>query len=93
MLAVFVQTGGLSGAEVVVAGGTSALSQKVLEALFGDQAVRALAQKARADLLTRVRRLLDEEARRFLVLLEPVAPDPAHLKELRAIRAELESSA
>ena len=90
MLAVFVQTGGLSGAEVVVAGGTSALSQKVLEALFGDQAVRSLAQRARADLLDRVRRLLDEEAHRFLVLLEPVAPDRAHLEELRAIRAELE---
>ena len=93
MLAVFVQTGGLSGAEVVVAGGTSALSQKVLEALFGDQAVRALAQKARADLLDRVRRLLDEEARRFLVLLEPVAPDRDQLEELRAVRAELEPRA
>ena len=93
MLAVFVQTGGLTGAEVVVAGGTSALSQKVLEALFGDQAVRSLAQKARADLLDRVGRLLDEEARRFLVLLEPLAPDSADLEELRAIRAELESRA
>ena len=89
MLAVFVQTGGLSGAEVVVAGGTSALSQKVLEALFGDQAVRSLAQRARTDLLERVRRLLDEEARRYLVLLEPVAPERAHLEELRAVRAEL----
>lgn len=93
MLAVFVQTGGLSGAEVVVAGGTSALSQKVLEALFGDQAVRSLAQRARTDLLERVRRLLDEEARRYLALLEPVAPDRAHLEELRAVRAELESPA
>ena len=40
MLAVFLQTGGLTGAEVVVAGGTSALGQRVLEAVFGDQAVR-----------------------------------------------------
>ena len=49
------QTGGLTGAEVVVAGGTSALGQKVLEAIFGDQAVRTLAARAREDLLERVR--------------------------------------
>ena len=90
MLAVFVQTGGLTGAEVVVAGGTSALSQKVLEALFGDQAVRSLAQRARADLLSRVERLLDAEAARFLARLEPVAPDPDELASLRAVRARLE---
>ena len=41
MLAVFAQTGGLTGAEVLIAGGTSAASQKVLEAVFGDSAVRA----------------------------------------------------
>jgi energy-coupling factor transporter ATP-binding protein EcfA2 len=65
MLAVFMSTGGLTGAEVVVAGGTSALGQKLLEAIFGDQAVRTLAAKAREDLLARVEHLLDEEARRF----------------------------
>ena len=41
MLAVFAHTGGLTGVEVVVAGGTSALGQKVL-GRFGDQAVRGL---------------------------------------------------
>src|SRR5205085_371044 len=41
MLAVFAQTGGLSGVELLVAGGTTAASQKVLEAVFGDSAVRA----------------------------------------------------
>ena len=46
MLAVFAHTGGLTGAEVVVAGGTSAVGQKLLEAIFGDQAVRALAARA-----------------------------------------------
>ena len=62
MIAVFASTGGLTGAEVVVAGGTSALGQKVLEAIFGDQAVRTLAARAREQLLARVRALLDEEA-------------------------------
>ena len=65
MLAVFIQTGGLTGAEIVVAGGSSALGQRVLEAILGDQAVRTLAERAREDLLARVRGLLAREAARF----------------------------
>jgi energy-coupling factor transporter ATP-binding protein EcfA2 len=75
MLAVFAHTGGLTGAEVVVAGGTSALSQKVLEAIFGDQAVRTLAARAREDLFARVERLLREDAARFDALLDEAAPE------------------
>jgi energy-coupling factor transporter ATP-binding protein EcfA2 len=74
MIAVFASTGGLTGAEVVVAGGTSALSQKVLEAVFGDQAVRSLAARARERLMTRVRALLAEEAERFHRVLAPQTP-------------------
>jgi len=90
MLAVFVQTGGLTGAEVVIAGGTSAVGQKVLEAIFGDQAVRALAAKARDDLLERVRRLLDEEAERFSSLLAPADADRQAQEGLDAAVAALE---
>ncbi len=36
-----------TGAEVAVAGGTTIAAQKVLEAIFGDQAVRSLAEQAR----------------------------------------------
>jgi hypothetical protein len=75
MLAVFAHTGGLTGAEVVVAGGTSALSQKLLEAIFGDQAVRTLAAQAREDLFVRVERLLRHDARRFDSLLDEAAPE------------------
>ena len=75
MLAVFAQTGGLTGAEVVVAGGTSAVAQKVLEAIFGDQAVRTLAAQAREDLFARVDRLLREDAARFDVLLDGAVPE------------------
>jgi hypothetical protein len=82
MLAVFVSTGGLTGTEIVIAGGTSALSQKVLEAIFGDQAVRALAARARTDLLERVDRLLDAEAARFLEPLEAAAPSADELGRL-----------
>jgi hypothetical protein len=77
MLAVFAQTAGLTGAELVIAGGTSAASQKLLEALFGDQAVRTLAKLARDDLLERVDRLLADDAARFRDLLDAAAPAPA----------------
>ena len=40
MVVVFASTAGLTGAEVGVAGGTALLAQKMLEAVFGDQAVR-----------------------------------------------------
>jgi hypothetical protein len=90
MLAVFLHTGGLTGTEVVVAGGTSALSQKVLEAIFGDQAVRSLAARAREDLMRRVDRLLGEEAARYEELLAPVASDPGVAQRLRAAAGALE---
>jgi len=90
MIAVFASTGGLTGAEVVVAGGTSALSQKVLEAVFGDQAVRSLAARARERLMARVRGLLDEEAGRFEHVLGPLTPPADHLDTLDAAVGDLE---
>jgi hypothetical protein len=82
MLAVFAHTGGLTGAEVVVAGGTSALGQKVLEAIFGDQAVRQLAAQARQDLGERADRLLRADAARFDVLIEGAASEADALARL-----------
>ena len=84
MLAVFAHTGGLTGAEVVVAGGTSALGQKVLEALFGDQAVRELAAQARRDLVERADRLLRADAARFDALIEAAATEAEALARLHA---------
>jgi hypothetical protein len=84
MLAVFAHTGGLTGAEVVVAGGTSALSQKVLEALFGDQAVRELAAEARRDLVERADVLLRADAARFEALIEGAATQAEGLPRLHA---------
>jgi energy-coupling factor transporter ATP-binding protein EcfA2 len=84
MLAVFAHTGGLTGAEVAVAGGTSAVGQKVLEAIFGDQAVRALASRAREDLIERVDRLLRVDAARFDVLLDAAAPEADTFARLHA---------
>lgn len=70
MLAVFSQTAGLTGAEIAVAGGTTVASQKVLEAIFGEQAVRGLARQARDDLLSRIADLLALDAHRYLDMLE-----------------------
>ncbi len=89
MVAVFASTGGLTGGEVAVAGGTTALGQRVLEAVFGDSAVRALAARAREDLEQRADRLLTEERGRFDELVDAAAPPPGGVEELRAAAAEL----
>ncbi|MFI7634918.1 hypothetical protein [Nonomuraea sp. NPDC049400] len=83
MLGAFASTGGLTGIEVGIAGGTSLLSQKLLEAVFGDQAVRTLTVAARADLRDRVRRLLEEESYRFMAQLEAVEPPDGTANALR----------
>ena len=89
MVAVFAHTGGLLGGEVAVAGGTSAVGQRVLEAVFGDAAVRALAERARADLLQRADALLAYEQDRFEARVAAAGPDPAAADELRAALAAL----
>ncbi len=91
MITVFAHTGGLTGGEIAVAGGTATVGQKLLEALFGDQAVRELTATARGNLMERVDRLLETEAARFHALVDAVGPRPseaARLRDLgRAIRA------
>lgn len=70
MIVVFSMTAGLTGLELGVAGGTAVLGQKVLEAVFGEDAVRQLARIAREDLHLRCQSLLHDEQERFLVRLE-----------------------
>ena len=73
MVVVFASTGGVTGAEVGIAGGSAVLGQKLLEAVFGDQAVRRLAANARKDLNRRMEALLDAEKRRFTDVLDGLA--------------------
>lgn len=75
MVVVFSMTAGLTGLELGIAGGTAVVGQKLLEAVFGEDAVRRLAQQARADLHTYCQRLLDEERGRFLGRLEATGLD------------------
>jgi hypothetical protein len=62
----------------------------VLEAIFGDQAIRALAAKARDDLLVRVDALLEAEAGRYLELLVDTAADGDPGGALRAAATAVE---
>lgn len=46
MIVIFASTGGITGMELGVAGASAAVSQKLLEAIFGDQAVRTMTKRA-----------------------------------------------
>jgi hypothetical protein len=84
MIAVFASTAFIpTGAEVGVAAGTSIAGQKLLEALFGDEALRRLARTAREDLMNRVRRLLDAEGARFTAVRSAIHLDPSQPERLR----------
>lgn len=91
MLVAFAHTGGLIGAEVGIAGGTAVLAQKVLEAIFGDQAVREMAAKARERLLKRVRELYAEEQARFAAAVEGVEIDRDQAERLAEAAAAVKA--
>ncbi|HET8598716.1 MAG TPA: dynamin family protein [Segeticoccus sp.] len=90
MLVAFSQTGGLVGAEVGIAGGAAVLAQRLLEAVFGDQAVRTLAAKARKELIRRTADVYADERVRFERLLTEVAVDPEQPQRLSSALAAVE---
>ena len=90
MIVVFASTGGVTGAEVGIAGGSAVVGQKLLEAVFGDQAVRRLAQNARKDLHRRVAVLLDAERRRYLDLLDRAGASGTTSEELRTLSRRID---
>lgn len=90
MILVFSQTGGLLGAEVGIAGGTAVLAQRLLEAVFGEDAVRRLAKQAKQQLDARTEQVLAAESERFLAVLDQVDVDPEQAEELRAAIADLD---
>lgn len=90
MLLVFSQTGGLVGAEVGVAGGTALLAQRVLEAVFGEDAVRRLTTRAKKDLDARVEGLLSAELARFHAALDSVQVSADQAERVRAAAGQVE---
>ncbi|GAA4233081.1 dynamin family protein [Actinomadura meridiana] len=61
---------GYGTSDVAVEGGTSAVPQRLLKALFGAESLRGMGAKARADLRSRIGMLFDEEAIRFGQVLD-----------------------
>jgi hypothetical protein len=92
MIVVFSYSYGLSGAEVGIAGGSAVLGQKLLEAVFGDQAVRTLAERARTSLEARVRELFATELARYTHLLDSLALDPETPEQLRRASRRVEDA-
>ncbi len=91
MIVVFAHTGGLVGAEIGVAGGTAVLAQRVLEAVFGDQAVRRLAKTAKDELDGRVQVLMSAELIRYHAVLDALGVDADLAARLRAAGRAVES--
>jgi hypothetical protein len=89
MMVIFASTAGVTGAEIGVAGGTAIVAQKILEAVFGDQAVRRLAKHARDDLYTRVEGLWAAEQARFFAVLDEHRTPEGTAARLRALGYEL----
>jgi hypothetical protein len=96
MIVVFASTGGLTGGELLIAGGSAVLGQKLLETVFGEDAVRRLAAEARRDLQERLQKLFDTERARVTTALETLrfgsAPD-ALRRESRALLDDVRAAA
>jgi predicted GTPase len=91
MIVVFFHTGGaLVGAEAGVAGGAAVIGQKLLEAVFGDQAVRTLAERARRELAGRTEELFGAECRRYTDLLDSLRVDAAAPDRLRTVARKVD---
>ncbi len=83
ILAVFIHTGGLTGAEIGIGAATAVLNQKLLEAIFGEANVAAFVDRARV----RLDRILDSvftsEQQRFITALGPMADKSDLAADLR----------
>ncbi|MFN2488098.1 MAG: GTPase [Acidimicrobiia bacterium] len=73
MLAVFLHTGGLTGAEIGIGAATAIVNQKLLEAIFGEANVAAFVKQARDRLHEVLQRAFTAERDRFLTALGPVS--------------------
>ncbi|UCN13517.1 dynamin family protein [Cellulomonas iranensis] len=93
MVLAFASTGGLTGVEVGIAGGTAVVAQKLLEAVFGDDAVRRLTALARERLDVRVDALLRAEAERYTAQLDALGTRDASGATVRTATRAVEHAA
>ena len=95
MVAAFSLTGGITGIEAGIAGGSGVVGTKLLESVFGEDAVRRMATRARTDLLECMADLLTEHAQPFTAVLEETDPqadaEDIHraAEQVHAIAAEM----
>ncbi|MGB7981076.1 MAG: hypothetical protein WCF36_09830 [Candidatus Nanopelagicales bacterium] len=89
MIVAFSATGGLLGAEVGIAGGSAVLAQKLLEAVFSEDAVRRMAKTARERLNQRVAEFYLAHAATFTDQLDALGVDPEAGPRLRRAIAEV----
>lgn len=87
MVTVLASSDPASGVE---ANGAAALGQKILQAVFGEAAVRRLAERARADLNHRLVLLLDGEQRRFSTVLDELGLATQVEEELRTAARQID---
>ena len=92
MVAVFSATGGLTGAEIGIAGGATVLAQKLLEAVFGEDGVRRMSKAALEKLMTRVEVLMDQEKSRFTSRLDALGLDPDLPARLHAATVQVQQA-
>ncbi len=92
MVAVFSATGGLTGAEVGIAGGATVLAQKLLEAVFGEDGVRRMSKAAMDKLKIRVEALMAGERSRFLSRLDSLDLDPELPARLQAATVQVQQA-
>ena len=84
ILAVFVHTGGLTGAEVGITAATAVVNQKLLEAIFGEANVAAFVGRARAALGSLLDTAFEAERRRFTDALGGLADASDLADQLRS---------
>jgi hypothetical protein len=92
MLVTFASTAGITGAEVGIAGGTAVVGQKLLEAVFGDQAVRELATKARTRLIERVSEVYAAEQARFDEAVDAIRGEQVDAATLESAAAAVKAA-
>jgi hypothetical protein len=83
ILAVFVHTGGLTGAELGIGAATAVLNQKLLETIFGERNVAAFVNRARGRLDQILDSVFEAEQQRFVEALGPMADTNDLASELR----------
>jgi hypothetical protein len=92
MLTVFNHTTDTDRADADAAAATATIAQRVLEAVFGDQAVRTLTARCRSDLIARSHAILDGERARIEGLLDRAEVRDGRGEMLRALASAVEEA-